>query len=345
RAILLICPACSTQIDYCYFTIEEFEKSFPDLLILSDKQTEWLRNNYSFLLEQEILLCSSCGRVHPVCQLFQIAEYERTLDEVKYNWETIRRDISSLLEEKENLERRRRKLSEIRLLKEIKDIEDSRIFELLERVSLEEKLDLNKLEELLDEELVISKRYSEIKTQLAYILGSWFRRFLYLIKKALGLDEREKELVVLGQKLEDVQNKKKNWFTQLKDIIDKKLGILGEDLRMLPRTKYKNLESLNKELQTRIESLTTPKQRKLIEILRRQGIITREYNLREEVLINLMDKSKCFYCGGKVENMPALSFFFITCPDAVLVSDDLLAFSVEKERFCNDFYLYEPLIK
>jgi hypothetical protein len=50
--IILICPVCSTQIDYSYFTIEEFEKSLPDVLFLSDKLTEWLRENYTYLLER-----------------------------------------------------------------------------------------------------------------------------------------------------------------------------------------------------------------------------------------------------------------------------------------------------
>jgi hypothetical protein len=58
-----------------------------------------------------------------------------------------------------------------------------------------------------------------------------------------------------------------------------------------------------------------------------------------------MEKSKCPFCGGKVQSMSALSFFLIVCYDSVLVSDDLVAFTIKKERFIDDFYLYEPLIR
>lgn len=75
--IILMRPLCSTEIDYCYFTLEEFRQFLPDILVLSDKQTEWLRNNCTYLLKQKTLLCKSCGRTQLLCQLFQVMNYQK----------------------------------------------------------------------------------------------------------------------------------------------------------------------------------------------------------------------------------------------------------------------------
>lgn len=343
--ISLICPICSTQIDHCYFTIEEFEKSLPDVLFLSDKMTEWLRYNYTYLLEQRALLCDSCGRTHPICSLFQIRDHEKTLEEVKYNWETIRQSVLGLIEEKKKLKRRIKILKQIGLLREIRESKDLGIIQWIKKASLDGALNLQILRDLLNEELLISNRYSALKTQLENIARSLLKKIIYLLKKGLGLDKREKELDILKQQLDEVKRKKENWFIQMKGIVENKIAESKKELGKLPRTRYGSLESIKHEMLTKIESLTTLEQRKLIGVLKKQGIISADYDLKENLLTNLMEKSKCPFCGGRVQSMPALSFFLIACYDSVLVSDDLLAFTIKKERFIDDFYLYEPFVK
>jgi len=343
--IVLICPLCSTEIGYCYFTLEEFERSLPDILVLSDRQTEWLRNTCTYLLEQKTLLCKSCGRTQPLCQLFQVVDYEKVLDEIRYNWKTIRQDILGLIEEKKKLRRRNSKLRKIRLLRRIKESEDIRVIQLLKRTSLDEKIDTHRLIELLDVEQKILKKCEELEAQLKHVSASFLRRLIHLLMKTLGFDKRESEIESLKQELKNINSQKQEWFKKTREIADERIEALKKELKELPRTRYKSIETLDHELQLKIKSLTTQEQRKLIEILKKLAVITEDYRLRKDKLNNLVIESKCFYCDGEVQSLPPLSFLFIACHDSVLVSDDLLPFTVRKDRFVNDLYLYKPLLE
>jgi len=292
--IVLTCPSCLTEIDYCYFTILEFERRLPDILIFSIKQTEWLRKNYTYLLEQKTLLCKSCGQTHPICLLFQIIDYEKVLEEIRYNWRTINEDISDLIEEKKKLRRRIKRLRRIKLLERIKESEDLKISQqLLKRAYLDKKIDASKLKELIETEQEILKKKKELETQLEYVSSSLLRKLIYLFMKILGLGKKEDELVMSKQKLESIAHQKEEWFIKIKEKL---------------------------------------------------GIITENYKLKEEALNKLLAKSKCYYCGGEIGSPPPLLFLAITCHDSVLVSDELLSFTVRKIDFVNDFYLYNPLI-
>lgn len=341
--IVLLCPFCLTKIDYCYFTIEDFEESLPDILILSDKQTEWLRNNYTYLLEQKALVCNSCGRTHPICKVFHVEDYEITLDEVVYNWDAIRQEISGLIEERKKLRRIIRRLRQIGILNKIKESNDITILQFIKRSSLNEKINKEKITELIEMEQKISKKSKDLDNEIKNISRSFIKRFIYFLMKYLGLDKRETELVNLKRKLKKIKIQNEEWFEMVKKIAETEIEKLKQELKKLPRSKYKNMESINRVFQIKIESLTTKEQKKLIEILKKLRIITDDYRLRKDILDNLLMKSKCFYCGDKVQSLPPLSFLFIACYDSVLVSEDLLPFTVGKERFINDFYLYKPL--